>query len=112
MYFILAYHGHHGVTKLLFVLLKMGFSYSYQLLLVLLEIIEYITEIRLKSEGSSAFYCRYIFDQKAISPGAALYDEKIYGIIPSLSQEDAHNICKHVITSILNCLISKFKKGD
>ena len=41
-----------------------------------------------------------------------LYNGIIYGIIPSLSQEDAHNMCKHGISSMLNSLISKFKKGE
>ena len=41
-----------------------------------------------------------------------MYHVKIYGIIPSLTQEDAHNICRHAINSMLNCLISKFKKGE
>ena len=41
-----------------------------------------------------------------------LYDGKIYGIISSLSQEGAHNMCKHGISSMFNCLKSKFKKGE
>ena len=41
-----------------------------------------------------------------------MYHVKIYGIIPSLTQEDAHNICRHATNSMLNCFISKFKKGE
>ena len=83
-----------------------------QLLLVLLEVIEYITEIKLKSGDSSAFYCTFILDQKATPPVAALYDEKIYGIIISLSHEDVHIMCKHGISPMLNYLISKFNQGE
>ena len=38
-------------------------------LLVLLDIIEYITEIKIKAGDRSVLYCAVIFDQKAISTG-------------------------------------------
>ena len=38
-------------------------------LLVLLDIIEYVTEIKIKAGDRSVLYCAVIFDQKAISTG-------------------------------------------
>ena len=44
------------------IVLAVGNGAFLQLLLVSLEIIEYITEIKLKSEDSYVFYCAVIFD--------------------------------------------------
>ena len=74
-----------------------------------LEICQRISKMVLRCDHSVVVFSTVVLDQKAISPGACLYQESLFGISPPISVEDAENSSKDGSTSMLENLIQMFK---
>ena len=65
----------------------------------------------LRCDQSVVVFTTVVLDQKAISPGACLYQESLFGISPAITVEDAENISKDGYKKMLENLIQMFKDG-
>ena len=80
-------------------------------ILILLEILSNVTNVKLENDSSSVIYCLVIFDQKAISPGAERYNGSLYGVFPSINGQMASDLCSNGYQKTLNDLIKHFKES-
>ena len=74
-----------------------------------LEIFQRISKMVLCCDHSVVVFSTVVLDQKAISPGACLYQESLFGNSPPIAVEDAENISKDRYKSMLENLIQLFK---
>ena len=61
---------------------------------VALEMFQKLSKMVRRCDHSVVVYCTVIMDQKAISPGACLHQQGLFGISPQVSVEDAENVAK------------------
>ena len=78
---------------------------------IALEIFQRISKMVLRCDQSVVVFTTVVLDQKAISPGACLYQESLFGISPAITVEDAENISKDGYKKMLENLIQMFKDG-
>ena len=64
-----------------------------------------------RSEHALVVYGTIVVDQKALSPGACLYHQNLFGISPSISVADASSIAKDGYKTMLENVIKMFKDG-
>ena len=76
-----------------------------------LEIFLRISKMVLRCDHSVVVFRTDVLDQKAISPGACLYQVSLFGILPPISIKDAENISKDGYKTMLEKLIQMFKDG-
>ena len=79
-----------------------GFIVNF--ILILLETLSSVTNIKLENDSSSVIYCLAMFDQKAISPGAERYSGSLYGFSPSTNGQTASDLCSDGYQKMLKCL--------
>ena len=79
---------------------------------IALEMFQRLSKMVVRSEHAVVVYGTVVVDQKALSPGACLYQQNLFGISPPISVEDADNITKDGYKVMLESLIKMFKDGQ
>ena len=59
----------------------------------ILQVIPQISKVKFTSLKSVVTYVSTIFYQKALSPGAECYGNKLYGVMPPVTVEEAISLC-------------------
>ena len=59
---------------------------------IALEMFERLSKMVVRSEHALVVYGTFVVDQKALSPGACLYQQNLFGISPPISVADAGSI--------------------
>ena len=80
-----------------------------QFLLSILQVIPQISKVKLTSSKSVVTYVSMIFDQKALSPGAECYGNKLYGVMPPITVEEATALCSEGYSDMHHKLIDDFR---
>ena len=79
-----------------------GFIVNF--ILILLETLSSVTNVKLENDSSSVIYCLVIFDPKAILPGAERYSGSLCGFSPSNNGQTALDLCSDGYQKMLKCL--------
>ena len=82
-----------------------------QFLLSILQVIPQISKVKITSSKSVVTYVSMIFDQKALSPGAECYGNKLYGVTPPITAEEATALFSEAYSDIHRKLIDDFRMG-
>ena len=78
---------------------------------IALEMFRRLSKMVVRSEQALVVYGTIVVDQKALSPGACLYQQILFGTSPSISVVDAGSIVKDGYKTMLQNLIKMFKDG-